>query len=228
VQSCPAVTGVGRNAGRLPGNAVPATALGCITRLLWAASSDRLAGVPAIGVDGMALGDRPRAAQGGGCRHPWHRGAGEMSHRDGAGTALQADRPLVLTSDMALLDELLRIAAAAGVDAEVVHDPAAARGLWLDSPLVVVGADAATGVERAALPRRPGLVIATSQVADDALLRTGLALGASAVLSLPLEETTLVAHFTDTAESGGRGGSVVCVVGGRGGAGATTKGGGFA
>jgi secretion/DNA translocation related CpaE-like protein len=145
-----------------------------------------------------------------------------MSHRDGSGAALQADRPLVLTSDMALLDELLRLAAAAGVDAEVVPDPAAARGLWLDSPLVVVGADAATGVERAALPRRPGLVIVTSQVADDALLRTGLALGASAVLSLPTEETTLVAHFTDTAESGGRGGSVVCVVAGRGGAGAST------
>jgi secretion/DNA translocation related CpaE-like protein len=145
-----------------------------------------------------------------------------MSHREGAGTALQADRPLVLTSDMALLDDLLRLAAAAGVDVEVVPDPATARGMWVDSPLVVVGADAAAGVERAALPRRPGLVIVSSQVADDALLRTGLALGASAVLSLPTDETTLVAHFTDTAESGGRGGSVVCIVGGRGGAGAST------
>jgi len=145
-----------------------------------------------------------------------------MSHREGASTALQADRPLVVTSDMALLDDLLRLAAAAGVDVEVVPDPATARGLWLDSPLVVVGADAAAEVERAALPRRPGLIIISSQVADDALLRTGLALGASAVLSLPTDETTLVAHFTDTAESGGRGGSVVCVVGGRGGAGAST------
>jgi secretion/DNA translocation related CpaE-like protein len=145
-----------------------------------------------------------------------------VSRRDGAGTALQADRPLVLTGDMALLDDVLRLAAAAGVDAEVVPDPAAARGLWLESPLVVVGADAAAGVEHSALPRRPGLVVVSSRVADDALLRTGLALGASAVLSLPAEETTLVAHFTDTAESGGSDGAVVCIVGGRGGAGAST------
>jgi secretion/DNA translocation related CpaE-like protein len=151
-----------------------------------------------------------------------HRGAGEVSRPDGAGAAVQADRPLVLTSDMTLLDDVLRLAAAAGVDAEVVPDPAAARGLWLEAPLIVVGADAAAGVEHAALPRRPGLVIVSSRTADDALLRTGLALGASAVLSLPAEETTLVAHFTDTAESGGRGGSVVCIVGGRGGAGAST------
>jgi secretion/DNA translocation related CpaE-like protein len=151
-----------------------------------------------------------------------HRGAGEVSRRRDASTALQADRPLVLTGDMALLDDVLRLAAAAGVDAEVVPDPAAARGLWLDSPLVVIGEDAVAGVEHAALPRRPGLVIVSTQPADDALLRTGLALGASAVLSLPAEETTLVAHFTDTAESGGRGGSVVCIVGGRGGAGAST------
>jgi secretion/DNA translocation related CpaE-like protein len=123
---------------------------------------------------------------------------------------------------MALLDDVLRLAAAAGVDAEVVPDPAAARGLWLESPLVVVGADAAAGVEHSALPRRPGLVIVSRRVADDALLRTGLALGASAVLALPAEETMLVAHFTDTAESGGRGGSVVSIVGGRGGAGAST------
>jgi len=145
-----------------------------------------------------------------------------MSRRGGAGAAVQADRPLVLTGNMALLDDVLRLAAAAGVDAEVVPDPAAARGLWVDAPLVIVGADAVAEVERAALPRRPGLLIVTSQVPDDGLLRTGLALGASAVLALPAEEATLVAHFTDTAESGGRGGSVVCVIAGRGGAGAST------
>lgn len=145
-----------------------------------------------------------------------------MSRRGGAGAAVQADRPLVLTGNMALLDDVLRLAAAAGVDAEVVPDPAAARGLWVDAPLVIVGADAVAEVERAALPRRPGLLIVTSQVLDDGLLRTGLALGASAVLAFPAEEATLVAHFTDTAESGGRGGSVVCVIAGRGGAGAST------
>ena len=48
-----------------------------------------------------------------------------------------SDRPLLVTSDPDLLDELLRLCAAAGTEAEVAHDIAAARLSWSTPPLVV-------------------------------------------------------------------------------------------
>ncbi|MET0520651.1 MAG: hypothetical protein ABW156_01565, partial [Jiangellaceae bacterium] len=52
-----------------------------------------------------------------------------------------AARSLVLTADEALLDELLRLAAAAGVEVDVAPDRVAARPRWQAAPLVVVGDD---------------------------------------------------------------------------------------
>jgi hypothetical protein len=52
-------------------------------------------------------------------------------------------RPLVLTTDPSLLDELLRLAAAAGAEPDVADHVAAAVPLWRDAPLVVVGLDSA-------------------------------------------------------------------------------------
>jgi chitodextrinase len=68
-----------------------------------------------------------------------------------------AARSLVLTADEALLDELLRLAAAAGVEVDVAPDPVAARPRWQAAPLVVVGDDQA---ESAAgqLGRRPQVI----------------------------------------------------------------------
>jgi secretion/DNA translocation related CpaE-like protein len=145
-----------------------------------------------------------------------------MSLLDGVGSAAENHRPLVVTADTALLDDILRLAAAAGVEPEVIPDAAGARRLWRDRPLIVVGADAADQIDQARLSRRPGVFVVTSQAVDDRILRAGLGLGAAAVLSLPADEAQLVAHFADTAESGGRVGLVVCVVGARGGAGAST------
>ena len=48
-------------------------------------------------------------------------------------------RPLLLTGDPVLLDDLLRLAASAGVETEVAHDVVAARGSWAAAPLVLVG-----------------------------------------------------------------------------------------
>ncbi|MGH3683349.1 MAG: hypothetical protein ACRDT2_24245, partial [Natronosporangium sp.] len=58
-----------------------------------------------------------------------------------AGPAGPADlrrRPLVVTSDEQLLDELLRVAAASGTELDVAADPAAARGRYSAAPLVLV------------------------------------------------------------------------------------------
>ena len=45
-------------------------------------------------------------------------------------SAGSSTRPLVLCADEHVLDDLLRLAAAAGVEAEVAADPGAARTAW--------------------------------------------------------------------------------------------------
>ncbi len=131
-------------------------------------------------------------------------------------------RPLVVTSDPALLDDVLRLAAAVDVEPEVAPDLGAARRLWQASPMIVVCAKAAATADPASLPRRPEVYVTVSGPVDAAILRVGLALGAAAVLSLPDDDARLAAAFADTVESGGRSGPVVAVVGARGGAGAST------
>ena len=49
--------------------------------------------------------------------------------------------PLLITRDQALLDELLRLAAAAGVSPDVAADGGSALRGWVGAPLVLVGAD---------------------------------------------------------------------------------------
>ncbi|MGH3717204.1 MAG: hypothetical protein ACRDT4_27635, partial [Micromonosporaceae bacterium] len=53
---------------------------------------------------------------------------------------VSAARPLLITADGRLLDDLLRLGALAGTELQVAPDPAAARPLWRDAPLVLVGA----------------------------------------------------------------------------------------
>ena len=65
--------------------------------------------------------------------------------------------PLFVTRDQTLLDELLRLAAAAGVTPDVAGDGAAALRGWAAAPLVLVGADLAAEVARLRPARRPGV-----------------------------------------------------------------------
>jgi secretion/DNA translocation related CpaE-like protein len=132
----------------------------------------------------------------------------------------QGARSLVLTADEALLDELLRLAAAAGVEVDVAPDPVAARPRWQAAPLVVVGDDQA---ESAAgqLGRRPQVILVGVDRADVSIWRRGVALGAEQVVYLPDVEHWLVERFADAAEETGRDALVVGVMGGRGGAGAS-------
>ena len=62
------------------------------------------------------------------------------------------DRPLLVTGDADLLDHLVRLATAAGVETEVVQDVSAARRSWSSAPVVLVGADLVAAVARAGLP----------------------------------------------------------------------------
>jgi secretion/DNA translocation related CpaE-like protein len=108
------------------------------------------------------------------------------------------------------------------VTPDVARDGAAALRGWAAAPLVLLGADLADEVARTGPARRPGVfVVAWGGVPDD-LFRTALAVGAENVAELPRSDSWVTETLTDLGERGRARGLVVGVVGGSGGAGATT------
>lgn len=133
-------------------------------------------------------------------------------------------RPLVVTDDPVLLDDLLRLAAAGSAEVDVAADPSAARGSWRGAPLVVVDARSAVRCVRARLPRRDGVVLVGAEAADAAdkwIWEHAAELGAEHVVFLPAAEPWLVDRFADAVTGPSLQGRVVGVIGGRGGAGAS-------
>lgn len=133
-----------------------------------------------------------------------------------------APRPLAVTADPDVLDDLLRLAATAGVELDVAPDAATARRSWAAAPFVVVGVDALRSCLRAGLPRRSGVALLGTDLDDAGVWQRAVELGAEHVVFLPDAETWLVDRFADAGEDAGPAGALVAVVGGRGGAGATT------
>jgi secretion/DNA translocation related CpaE-like protein len=132
------------------------------------------------------------------------------------------DRPLLVTSDPALLDDLLRLSARAGVEVEVAPDAVAARGAWPRAPLVLVGPDVVGGLTRTPLPRRPGVVLVPRTAADEqAAWAAAARVGAESVQVLPPAESLLVERLA-AASVGLEAARTVAVVPGCGGAGAST------
>ncbi|WP_203900868.1 septum site-determining protein Ssd [Virgisporangium aliadipatigenens] len=130
-------------------------------------------------------------------------------------------RPLLVTDDAALLDEVLQVAASAGADVEVAVDPAGARPHYGLAPIVLVGVDQAEACGRAALPPRAGVVL-VGLVADPPW-PLAQAIGAEHIALLPSASSWLAERF---AVAAGRPpvpmpSRVVATVGGKGGAGAS-------
>ncbi len=130
-------------------------------------------------------------------------------------------RPLLLTSDEVLLEDVLRLAAAVGVDIEVAADAGGGRSSWTVAPLVLVGCDALGGCVVARLGRRHGLMVVTRSEPSAQTWAWAVGLGAEQVLVLPAAEPALVQRLGEAGEPRSRSGQVVCCVGGRGGAGAS-------
>ena len=130
--------------------------------------------------------------------------------------------PLVVSRDPGLLDGLTRLAAAAGVTPEVRSTGVGVLQGWLPAPLVLVGADVAAEVAGLDPPRRAHVHVVSAATAADATFRTALALGAERVLVLPADAAWLTERLIDAADEGLAAGRLVGVVGGSGGAGATT------
>ncbi len=131
-------------------------------------------------------------------------------------------RPLLVTEDAVLLDDLLRLAALAGTEVDVTTGPPGHRPGWLAAPLVLLGSDAAVRCVRAGLPRRPGVVLVGGDPDDPSVWQTGVSLGAEHVVFLPDGEPWLVDRLAEAVEPDRSLAPVVGVVGGRGGAGATS------
>jgi secretion/DNA translocation related CpaE-like protein len=130
--------------------------------------------------------------------------------------------PLFVTADETLLEELLRLAAAAGTTPEVAADVPAALRAWLKAPLVLVGEDLATSMARAAPTRRDAVFVVLTAPVPDRVFQVALALGAESVAELPRSEGWLVERLTDVVDSGPARGLTIGVLGGSGGSGATT------
>lgn len=136
------------------------------------------------------------------------------------GGGARPDRPLIVTEDLALLDDLLRLCAAAGAEPEVHHTVPERRTAWTGPPLVLVGDDSAARCRGAA--RRPGVLLVGRRPDDPDTWRRAVEIGAEGVLGLPDDEGRIVDLIADAAEGAGGQALTVGVVGGRGGAGAST------
>jgi secretion/DNA translocation related CpaE-like protein len=130
--------------------------------------------------------------------------------------------PLIITADQELLDEVLRLAAAAGVVPEVAADVGSSLRSWAVAPVVIVGYDAADALVRLGPRRRPAVhLVSWGGVADDAF-RIAVALGAENVAELPRSDSWLLELLADSGESPAGDALTIGVVGGSGGSGATT------
>jgi secretion/DNA translocation related CpaE-like protein len=136
---------------------------------------------------------------------------------------VDTDLPLVMCGDEPVLDELLRLAAAAGCELHRVPDVVAARRAWAGAPMVLLDEAAARHCAEADLPRRGEVLLVCGQdPPPEQLWHLAVDIGAQQVLSLPAAATWLTEMFADAVDrpavSAGR---LLAVLGGRGGAGAS-------
>jgi len=130
-------------------------------------------------------------------------------------------RTLVITRDRYLLDDLDRLAAAAGCGLERVDGVVAARRAWSSAPLVLLDPTTVGECSAAGLSRRRGVLALCRGEPPPELWRRCIELGVDDVLSLPAAQPRLVGVLADAAQGGARPGRSIAVIGGRGGAGAS-------
>ena len=129
---------------------------------------------------------------------------------------------LLVTRDGALLDELSRLAAAAGAAVTAVGEAGTALRGWAPVDLVLVGADLAAELAGLAPPRRPHVFVVVPGTSGGDAFRLALALGADQVVELPSGAGWLSGLMGDLGDERSGPGRLIGVLGGSGGAGATT------
>ncbi|GAA1995961.1 AAA family ATPase [Nakamurella flavida] len=129
-------------------------------------------------------------------------------------------RPLVVTDDDHVLDDVLRIAAAAGVEMGHGRDPSH-RSAWRAASVVVLDAALVPRAVAAGLPRRAAVVVVTTGELGSAVLQDCVRLGVSDTLYLPQDQDRMVDLLVDATDDGPGGGRSVAFMGACGGAGAS-------
>ncbi|MET7420311.1 septum site-determining protein Ssd [Dactylosporangium sp. NPDC005555] len=134
-------------------------------------------------------------------------------------------RPLLVTDDIDLLDDVLSLAAGVPLDVDVEPGPEPARARYPEAPIVLIGDAAAQACAQAHLPHRRGVVLLTRDQRLDRAMALADAVGAEQIVRFPdgaawlMDRLATVAHgHAVTAAARGR---ILAVLGGRGGAGAS-------
>lgn len=130
------------------------------------------------------------------------------------------DRPLIITDNRLVLDDLLRVAAAAGVEVTHSRDPGS-RALWRSAPVVLIDAALVGVAVQARLPRRAGVVVVASTEPPSNLWEQCVQLGVERTVVLDRSEEALVGVLSDAVTGGPGDGRCVAVIGACGGAGAS-------
>jgi secretion/DNA translocation related CpaE-like protein len=129
---------------------------------------------------------------------------------------------MAFVADENLLDDLLKLAAAAGCELERVPDATAARSHWPTAPLVLLDAGGVAECVKHTLPRRDSVVVVSSEPEPQELWKQAMEVGAERLITLPGAEPWLVSALADAAEGPpSNAGKVLAVLGARGGAGAS-------
>jgi len=136
--------------------------------------------------------------------------------------APSAPTPVVLVSEEAeLVERVLAVAAPLDLEPETLVEEARVRAAWRSAALVLVGLDAAARVAAMVLPRRTEVYLLAADAAQAEACAWSGRLGA-AVLTLPNGTDGLAAALAGADGRLAGGGRLVCLVGGSGGAGAST------
>lgn len=133
----------------------------------------------------------------------------------------QPTSPVLITADERLAEEVQRLAAVCGCEPRRYTDPAAVVAPWRTASFVLLDDVAAAAVAACGLPRRAGVLVIRAGPAPE-FWRAAFEVGAERAIELPVDEADLVdwlAGTTDTAAPDR--GSVLAVLGGCGGAGAS-------
>ncbi|MFI0354408.1 septum site-determining protein Ssd [Actinomadura sp. 9N407] len=128
---------------------------------------------------------------------------------------------MIATDDPSITDELLRLAAAADVEIELVHEAEHARRNWHWPSLILVGGDLAEAIASDTPDRRPGVAVVAAPGDTTDHYRRAVEIGAQDVVRLPDDETWLIDALAAAAEPAEGWGTTVCVLGATGGAGAS-------
>lgn len=129
--------------------------------------------------------------------------------------------PLLISADPLLVDDVRRLAAAAGARLEVTADVDLAARAWTGAPVVLVGADLLPAVAQAAPARRGEVHVVDREEPAETAFRPAVRIGAESVVALSTNASWLVELLSDVSDGVERAGTIIGVVGGAGGAGSS-------